>query len=99
DVLTEIGGFAAGSEIVLDSMLPAELRDASGQAYVEGVAPMAAEHGEPWLSFFGPEDLSALLEKHGFGLIRHARTRDAVDAGLWERADTVRPSGLSLLTH
>jgi methyltransferase (TIGR00027 family) len=97
--LAEVGGFAAGTEIVLESMLPAGLRDAAGDAYVEGVASMAAERGEPWLSFFSPEDMSALLEQHGFGLIGHARQRDAIDAGLWERTDAVRPSDLPLLTH
>ncbi|GAA0361278.1 class I SAM-dependent methyltransferase [Actinoallomurus spadix] len=97
--LTEIGRCAPGTEIVIESMLPPELQDAAGRAYAEGVSSVAAEHGEPWLSHFGPEDLSALLERHGFGLIRHARTSDAVDPGLWERTDAVRPVGLSLLTH
>jgi methyltransferase (TIGR00027 family) len=97
--LTEVGGFAPGTEIVLDSMLPADLRDSAGQAYVEAVAPVAAERGEPWLSFFTPEEMSALLEGHGFGLIQHARRREAVDAALWDRADSVRPSDLSLMTH
>jgi methyltransferase (TIGR00027 family) len=97
--LAEIGGFIPGTEIVLDSILPPELRDATGQAYAEGVSPVAAEHGEPWLSVFGPDDLSALLEEHGFGLVEHASPSGAVDAGLWERTDALRPAGLSLLTH
>lgn len=97
--LAEIGRFAPGTELVLDSMLPPELRDAAGQAYAEAVSSVAAERGEPWLSFFGPEDMSALLEAHGFGLVGHARPSDAIDAGLWERTDAVRPSDLSLLTH
>ncbi|MCO5994151.1 class I SAM-dependent methyltransferase [Actinoallomurus rhizosphaericola] len=97
--LAEIGRFAPGTEIVTDSMLPAGLRDAEGQAYAEAVSSVAAERGEPWLSLFAPEDLSALLEEHGFGLVGHARPSDAIDAGLWKRTDSIRPSGLSLLTH
>ncbi|MCO5972786.1 class I SAM-dependent methyltransferase [Actinoallomurus soli] len=97
--LAEIGRFAPGTEIVTDSMLPAGLRDAEGQAYAEAVSSVAAERGEPWLSFFAPEDLSTLLEEHGFGLVGHVRPSDAIDAGLWKRTDAIRPSGLSLLTH
>lgn len=97
--LAELGRFAPGTEIVTDSMLPAGLRDAAGQAYAEAVSAMAAERGEPWLSLFAPEELSALLEEHGFGLVGHARPYDAIDAGLWKRTDAIRPSGLSVLTH
>jgi len=52
--LTDLGGFAPGSEIVADHLLPAELRDAAGNGYAEAVAPMAAEEGEPWPTFLSP---------------------------------------------
>lgn len=35
-------------------MLPAGLRDAAGESYARQVMPVAAEHGEPWLSFLTP---------------------------------------------
>jgi methyltransferase (TIGR00027 family) len=43
-----LGGFAPGTEIVLDYMLPARLRDAAGQTYADLVGQVAAERGEPW---------------------------------------------------
>jgi methyltransferase (TIGR00027 family) len=97
--LAEIGGFAAGTELITDYMLPAGLRDETGRSYAELVSPVAAEWGEPWLSFFAPGDMSALLERHGFGSVRHVRQRDAVDAACWDRSDALRPAELSVLAH
>jgi methyltransferase (TIGR00027 family) len=91
-----VGGFAPGTDIVVDYMLPAGLRDAAGDAYVEMVAPVAARRGEPWLTFLGPEQMSALLGKHGFGPAEHVGQRDVVD---WDRADALRPNTLSMLAH
>lgn len=48
--LAIVRGFACGTEIVLDHMLPPHLRDAAGDTYVELAAPMAARGGEPWLT-------------------------------------------------
>ncbi|MBP2704185.1 class I SAM-dependent methyltransferase [Microbispora sp. RL4-1S] len=97
--LAMIAGFAPGTEIVLDYMLPEELRDARGQSYVEQVMPFAAERGEAWLSFFGPEEMASLLGAHGFEVIEHAGQRESVDQSLWRRPDALAPSRLSVLTH
>jgi hypothetical protein len=80
-------------------MLPAGLRDEIGSTYAELVSPVAAEWGEPWLSFFAPGDMSARLERHGFGSVRHIRPRDAVGAACWDRSDSLRPAELSVLAH
>jgi methyltransferase (TIGR00027 family) len=97
--LAELGGLAAGTEVIADYMLPAGLRDEIGSTYAELVSPVAAEWGEPWLSFFAPSDMSALLERHGFGSVRHIRQRDAVDAVCWDRSDSLRPAELSVLAQ
>jgi methyltransferase (TIGR00027 family) len=97
--LAELGRFAAGTEIIMDYLLAAGLRDETGRAYAELVSPVAAERGEPWLSSFAPGDVSALLERHGFGAVRHIRQRDAVAAGCWDRSDSLRPAELSVLAH
>jgi methyltransferase (TIGR00027 family) len=98
-VLAEVGGFAAGTELVLDYMLPADLGDDIGSSYVEQVAPAAAEQGEPWLAFFGPEQMTSLLSAHGFGAIRHVAQRDIGGPALWRRTDSLRPADLSRLAH
>jgi methyltransferase (TIGR00027 family) len=97
--LAELGRLAAGTEVIMDYLLPAGLRDETGRAYAELVSPVAAERGEPWLSSFAPGDLSALLDQHGFGAVRHIRQRDAVAAACWDRSDSLHPAELSVLAH
>ena len=97
--LAEIGGFAPGTQIVADYILPAALRDDTGNAYAGLVAPAAAERGEPWLTSLAPDDMSALLGRHGFGRVEHVRQRDAIPAALWDRTDSLHPAGLSVLAR
>jgi methyltransferase (TIGR00027 family) len=93
--LRVVGGFAPGTDIVVDYMLPAGLRDAAGDTYVQMVAPMAAQRGEPWLTFLAPDQMSSLLREHGFGPAEHVGQRDVTD---WTgRADALRPNVLSML--
>ena len=94
-----LGGFAPESEIVVDFMLPADLRDAAGQAYAELVGQAAAEWGEPWRSVFAPEAMAALLARHGFGPARDVGLRDMIPAGAWDRSDALRPAELSRIAH
>jgi methyltransferase (TIGR00027 family) len=94
-----IGGFAPGSEIIVDYMLPAGLRDAAGEMYAELVGQASAERGEPWLSHFAPDEMAALLRRHGFGPVRDVRQRDMVPASAWDRTDSLRPADLSRIAH
>lgn len=97
--LAVTGGFAAGSEIIVDYMLPAGLRDAAGDSYAEQVGQALAERGEPWLSLFAPDEAAALLRRHGFGPVRDVRQRDMVPAAAWHRTDSLRPAELSRIAH
>ena len=94
-----MGRFAAGTELVTDYMLPAGLRDAAGDTFVELVSAVAAQRGEPWLTFLAPGDMTALLEGAGLGAVRHVRQRDSVTPELWQRSDALRPQELSMLTR
>ena len=97
--LRAVGDLAFGTELVADYMLPAEMRDATANAYVDGVAPVAAEGGEPWLTFLTPDRMSLLLRECGFGSVTHRRPHDALDPVLWQRTDALRPGSLSMLVH
>ena len=97
--LAEISGFAPGTQLIADYILPAVLRDDTGNAYAGLVAPAAAKRGEPWLTFLAPDDMSALLEGHGFGPVEHVRQRDSIPAALWDRTDCLHPADLSLLAR
>jgi methyltransferase (TIGR00027 family) len=67
--LAEISSFAPGTELVTDYMLPATMRDEVGRTYADLVMPVAAERGEPWLTFLSPHQMSALLAEHGLGAV------------------------------
>ncbi len=95
ETLSVLGGFAPGSEIVVDYMLPAGLRDEAGDYYAEQIGPASAERGEPWLSLLTPDDMAGLLGRHGFWPVRHVRQRDMIPAAAWDRTDSLRPADLS----
>ena len=97
--LTAISTFAPGTELITDYMLPASLRDAAGNSYTELVAAATAERGEPWLTFLSPGEASDLLAAHGMEPAEHVHQRDAVDAALWRRSDSLRPIDLSMLAR
>jgi len=99
-VLSAVGEFAPGTELVAEHLLPVEHRDPAGQAYAEQVQAAAAEGGEPWQTFLAVEEMDALLSTHGLRPLAYLRQRDAVDAAEWdERADALRPFDLSVLAH
>lgn len=97
--LRRLGALAPTSEVVFDYMLPPELRDQDGLAYTEAVAAHSAERGEPWLSFFGPDEMAALVAECGFARSRQLGQRDAMPAELWDRSDSIKPTVLSMLAH
>jgi methyltransferase (TIGR00027 family) len=94
-----LGGFAPGTEIVLDYMLPAGLRDAAGQAYADQVGQVAAERGEPWRSVFAPKAMAALLRRHGLRPVRDIGQRDMIPAAAWDRSDALHPAELCRIAH
>ena len=94
-----LGGFAPGSEVVVDYMLPAGMRDAAGQMYADLVGQAAAEWGEPWRSAFAPGAMAALLARHGFGPARDVGQRDMIPAAAWDRSDALRPAELFRIAH
>ncbi|MFF9347065.1 class I SAM-dependent methyltransferase [Streptomyces sp. NPDC014734] len=98
-ILAAVGGFAAGTELVMDYLLPEGLRDAAAQQYVDAVALFASGQGEPWKTFFTPDGLAALLSDCGFALVEGVRQREMLDAALWDRRDTLVPFDLSRIAH
>jgi len=97
--LSVAGGFAPGTEIIVDYMLPAGWRDAAGDSYAEQIGSASADRGEPWLSLFAPEDMAALLGRHGFGPVRDVSQRGMIPAAAWDRTDSLRPADLSRIAH
>ncbi|MGO8961210.1 MAG: hypothetical protein ACLQFR_28145 [Streptosporangiaceae bacterium] len=97
--LASLAGFAAGTELIADYMLPEALRNEAGDLNVSQPAPAAAERGEPRQTFLSPEEMDDLLAENGFGAAEHVPQRDAVPARLWARSDSLRPVSLSMITR
>ncbi|MER6759856.1 class I SAM-dependent methyltransferase [Amycolatopsis sp. NPDC000746] len=95
--LHAISGLAPGTELIVEHLLPAALRDEAGQAYAELVMAAAAAHGEPWLTFLSAEQMAALLRDHLLEPIEHVRQKDI--PAEWKRGDALRPTELSILTR
>lgn len=98
--LAELGGaLAPGSAVVFDYMLAPELRDEAGQLYAEQVGAVAAQGGEPWRSAFAPEEMASLLTQCGFSSVDQFDQATATTPDIWDRADALRPSRLSMIVH
>jgi methyltransferase (TIGR00027 family) len=102
DIRKTLGALAAlapGTELVMDYVLTPELRDADGEIYAGFAKPVAAQSGEPWVSEFKPERMSALLAEAGFRVVEQCGQRTAIDESLWTRTDSLRPSKLWMMAH
>ncbi|GAB2546801.1 class I SAM-dependent methyltransferase [Nocardia heshunensis] len=97
--LDALAQFAPDSELILEYALLPELRDESGRVYAEFALTATADQGEPFLSFFSPETVAALLDAHGFTVAEHVSQRDAVDAALWQRDDALHPADFCRLVR
>jgi methyltransferase (TIGR00027 family) len=87
-----VAGLAGGTELVVDHMVPAKMRDAAAQGYVDAVGPVNAQHGEAWLTFLSPADMAGLL---GGMTIEHTNQHQL----LGERTDALQPSNLTWITR
>jgi len=89
--LREIAELAApGSEIVFQFIVPAETLAGEESALVKALAAGAAAVGEPWLSFFAPEEMEAHLRPMGFGKVRRFGPQQAIERYLLGRPDGLR---------
>ena len=83
-----------GSELVMDYIVPAELRDEAGQAFADFFIPRAAAVAEPWLTFLTPPDAHQLLTRRGMSVVDDVGRRDQIEPWLWTRSDSLRPHEL-----
>ena len=94
-VLATIGTFAEGSEVVLTFAQPTEPDDHGGRFFAE----RAAAAGEPWLSYFEPDELEAILRSHGFSDVRFLTREDAMRQYYADRRDDLSaPRRISIVS-
>jgi methyltransferase (TIGR00027 family) len=80
---------AAGSEIVFTYSVPRAAPSAAWSA----LAARAEGHGEPWTTFFEPDELAAELRALGFVDLEDLAPEDAVARYCRGRGDGLRPGG------
>ena len=97
--LEVIGGFARGTELVIQYLVPAEMRDDGGQALTDFFMPRAAALSEPWLTFYSPIGIRELLAARGLVVVDDVGHKDQIDISLWDRSDGLRPHELGRLAH
>jgi len=88
-VLVELAGTAPGTGLVLDYILPAEMRDEAGVAYADAVMQAAAERQEPWVTFLSTARAAELLAQSGWGVEEDLAQDEAIDTELRDRAETL----------
>jgi methyltransferase (TIGR00027 family) len=81
---------APGSELVVEFIAPASSLGAEEGALVDALAAGTARVGEPWLSFFEPADMEAVLRRAGFSSVVHFGPREATERYLRGRTDDLR---------
>jgi methyltransferase (TIGR00027 family) len=92
--LGEIAYIAApGSGLVVQFIAPASMLGAEEGALVATLAGNSAKLGEPWLSFFKPAEMEAVLRQAGFSSVEHFGPEEAHERYLRGRTDGSRVPG------
>jgi methyltransferase (TIGR00027 family) len=97
ETLRYIASLAPGSSVLFDYGISLDLLAPPERAAVQELSARTAEHGEPWKSFFHPEDLAARLRKLGFSKIVDYGAAELNERYLAGRDDDLRKSGISHL--
>jgi methyltransferase (TIGR00027 family) len=94
NTLREIASATApGTELVVQFIVPAATLSPEEGNLVTAAAAAAASMGEPWLSFFDPEDLETNMTEIGFEQIVHFGSEEASERYLLGRSDGLRLPG------
>ena len=93
--LSTLGALPAGTGIVFDYGTPPSAHSGLARVVFDRMAARVAAAGEPWITFFNPGELRALLERCGFNRVEDYDSTALTARYLAHRADGLRlgPSG------
>ena len=91
--LRRLAGLAPGSIVVMTFMIPLQLLDEADRPGLEAAVRGAQASGTPWLSFYVPEEITALARDAGFVNARAVSTADLADRYLSGRTDGLSAAG------
>ncbi|KOG90811.1 class I SAM-dependent methyltransferase [Streptomyces varsoviensis] len=95
--LRKAAGLAEGSTLAMTFMQPVDLVDPEERAAREGVERAARADGTPFRSFFGPDDILAMVKEAGFRHAEHLSAGDLAERYFAGREDGLRPSTIEEL--
>jgi O-methyltransferase involved in polyketide biosynthesis len=90
---------AAGSEIVLDYIIPDRLMDPKELKRFDKNRRLAAHFGEPMITYFDPDTLASEMEELGFELIENLSPNERRIRYFANRKDNLISSGTSCFAH
>ena len=79
------------SELVMEFILPPDSWTPEEAGFLTKVVQMAIEIGEPWLTYFTPDEIFDHLLKVGFSRVSHLTPEDAAARYFVDRQDGLRP--------
>jgi methyltransferase (TIGR00027 family) len=89
--LREVAALAQGSTLAMTFLLPLELADPEVRPGLEVAQKGARASGTPFLSFFTPHEMQALVHEAGFRDARHVSAADLTQRYFIDRTDGLRP--------
>jgi methyltransferase (TIGR00027 family) len=90
--LRHVAALAPGSVLALSFLLPMELLDPADRPGLEMAARGAAASGTPFVSFYAPEEMTALARDCGFTTAEHVSGATLAGRYFAGRTDGLRPS-------
>jgi len=96
-MLRDIAAAAAGSEVVLNYVVPPHLLNEEEREVQRLLESWISQSGEPHRSYFEPAQIEALLYELGFSEVSQLRAEEATARYLPGRSDGLRVSGLTTL--
>jgi methyltransferase (TIGR00027 family) len=88
--LSLVARHGVGSEVVFDVIRPLDGLPPDEYAISAAARDLSAERGEPWISYFVPEELGSRLTSLGFTMVTHL-TPEAAAAYYRDQAPDVTP--------
>jgi methyltransferase (TIGR00027 family) len=91
-MLGQLAQLAAGSTLVMTFLVPPDLVDEADRPGLEASSQGARAAGTPFVSFYSPTQVLAMVRDAGFADARHLDARDLTARYFAGRADGLRPS-------
>lgn len=94
-----IASCAPGSGVVFDYGVDPALLAPAQRGALQMMTAKAAARGEPWKSYFDPEQLADMLGRIGFGTVESFSAPQLNERYLAGRRDGLRVGGVARLMH